>query len=124
MISNTTGEEAIAVRLTPEAIEIKETKESTKQEKSQRESPDVVRDFLGKANTKEMTSWSGVGREIHRLGLSANKSAGRSMSTRWREQGLIKMDSGVVVAGDSLIPTGKWTNLYTNTNASKDYLPG
>lgn len=117
LISNTSGEEAIAVKLTPEAIEIKETKESTKQEKSQRESPDTVREFLLKANPAAMTNWSGVGREIYRLGLSSNKSAGRSMSTRWREQGLIKMDSGVVVAGDSLIPTRYLTNPYTNTNA-------
>jgi hypothetical protein len=118
LISNTSGEDSIAVKLTPEAIEIKEGKDATTQEKSQRESPDVVRDFLSKANSQEMTSWSGVGREIHRLGFSANNSAGRSMSTRWREQGLIKMELGVVVAGDSLLPPAYLTNPYINTSAS------
>ena len=118
LISNTSGEETIPVKLTPEVIEVIQAKSSNRDEKSQRDSPDVVRDFLGKTNPLEMTTWSGVGREIHRLGLSSNKSAGRSMSTRWREQGLIKMDSGVVVAGDALIPTGYLTNPYINTNAS------
>ena len=123
LISNTSGEESISVRLTPEVIEIKESKLPIKDEKSQRESPDVVRDFLVKANADELISWSGVGREIHRLGLSASETAGRSMSTRWRKQGLIKMESGVVVAGDSLLPPELLTSPYTSTNASPDYLP-
>jgi hypothetical protein len=118
LISNTSGEDSFAVKLTPEVIELKEGKEVTNQEKAQRESPDAVRNFLSKANPLEMTTWSGVGREIHRLGLSANNSAGRSMSTRWREQGLIKMELGVVVAGDSLLPPAYLTNPYTNTNVS------
>jgi hypothetical protein len=117
LISNTSGEDTFDVKLTPEVIEIKERNDAAKQVKPQRESPDVVRDFLSRANSQEMTSWSGVGREIHRLGLSANNSAGRSMSTRWREQGLIKMDSGVVVAGDSLLPAEYLTNPYVNKNA-------
>ena len=123
LISNTSGEESISVRLTPEVVEIKESKSPIKDEKSQRESPDVVRDFLVKANADELISWSGVGREIHRLGLSANKTAGRSMSTRWREQDLIKMESGVVVAGDSLLAAAYLTNPYNNKSASSDYLP-
>ena len=118
LISNTSGEETISVKLTPEVFEIIQAKSSNKEEKSQRDSPDAVREFLGKANSVEMTTWSGVGREIHRLGLSANKSAGRTMSTRWREQGLIKMDSGVVVAGDSLLSTAHLINPYININAS------
>lgn len=118
LVSNTSGEETILVKLTPEAIEIIQAKSPSKEEKSQRESPEAVRGFLKKANSSEMTTWSGVGREIHRLGLSSNKSAGRSMSTRWREQGLIKMNSGVVVAGDSLIPAAHLTYPYTNKNAS------
>jgi len=118
LISNSSGEETIPVKLTPQVIEVIQGKSSAKEEKSQRDSPDVVREFLTKTNPLEMTTWSGVGREIHRLGLSRNESAGRSMSTRWREQGLIKMDLGVVVAGDSLIPMGHLTNQYINTNAS------
>jgi hypothetical protein len=118
LISNTSGEETISVKLTPEEIEVLQAKSSNREEKSQRDSPDVVREFLSRVNPAEMTTWSGVGREIHRLGLSSNDSAGRSMSTRWREQGLIKMDSGVVVAGDSLIPSGYLANPYINANAS------
>lgn len=118
LISNTSGEETIPVKLTPEKIEITHGKSSEKEEKSQRISPNVVREFLLKANPAAMKNWSGVGREIHRLGLSRNESAGRSMSKRWRDQGLIKMDSGVVVAGDSLIPPALLTNPYTNRNAS------
>jgi hypothetical protein len=118
LISNTSGEDSFAVKLTPEVIELKQGKEVTNQEKTQRESPDAVRNFLSRANPLEMTTWSGVGREIHRLGLSSNSSAGRSMSSRWREQGLIKKESGVVVAGDSLLPPAYLTNSYINTNAS------
>ena len=124
LISNTSGEESISVWLTPEVIEIKESKPSSKDVKSERESPDIVRDFLAKADTREMSSWSGVGREIHRLGLSSSETAGRSMSTRWRKQDLIQMESGVVVAGNSLLPAAYLTNPYINTNASSDYLPG
>jgi len=124
LISNTSGEESVSVRLTPEVIEIKVSKKTSKDEKSERESPDIVRGFLAKANTREMTSWSGVGREIHRLGLSSSESAGRSMSTRWRKQGLLKMEAGLVVAGDSLLPDGNLTNPYKNINAPSDYLPG
>lgn len=123
LISNTCGEESLNVRLTPDLFEVTETKPSKKDEKSQRESPDIVRDFLAKANVKELGSWSGVGREIHRLGLSTSVVAGRSMSTRWRKQDLITMESGVVVAGDSLLPTAYLTNPYNIKNTSPDYLP-
>lgn len=103
LISNTSGEETFRVKLAPDSIEIIQSKSSIIADKSQRIAPDEVRDFLSKANPSEMKSWSGVGREIHRLGLSKNPSAGRTKSKRWREQGLIKMESGVVVPGDSLI---------------------
>jgi len=121
--SNTNGEETISVTLTPEVIEIKEGKSARREVSVQRESPDAVRGFLSQANPSELTSWSGVGRELHRLNLSISASAGRQMSTRWREQNLIKMDSGVVVAGDSLLPPEFLTNPYTNKYATPDYLP-
>jgi hypothetical protein len=121
--SNTNGEETLSVTLTPEVIEIKEGKSVKKEESSQRESPEAVRGFLSQANPSELTSWSGVGRELHRLNLSVSPSAGRQMSTRWREQNLIKMESGVVVAGDSLLPPVFLTNPYTNKNVPQDYLP-
>lgn len=105
LISNTSGEESICVKLTPGAIEIKESKTNSKDAQSQRDSPDIVRVFLAEANANEMTSWSGAGREIHRLDLSVSVTAGRSMSTRWRKQGLLKREAGLIVAGDSLLLT-------------------
>lgn len=121
--SNTNGEETLSVTLTPELIEIKEGKSVKREDSIQRESPDAVRGFLAQANPSELTSWSGVGRELHRLNLSKSPSAGRQMSTRWREQNLIKMESGVVVAGDSLLPPTFLTHPYANKYASPDYLP-
>lgn len=121
--SNTNGEETLSVTLTPEVIEIKEGKSVKKEDSSQRESPEAVRGFLSQANPSELTSWSGVGRELHRLNLSVSPSAGRQMSTRWREQNLIKMESGVVVPGDSLLPPEFLTNPYKSKNMSPDYLP-
>ena len=121
--SNTNGEETISVTLTPEVIEIKESKSAKRDVPVQRESPEAVRGFLSQANPSELTSWSGVGRELHRLNLSISPSAGRQMSTRWREQNLIKMESGVAVAGDSLLPSTFKTSTYTNKNVTPDYLP-
>ena len=121
--SNTNGEETISVTLTPEVIEIKEGKSARREVSVQRESPDAVRGFLSQANPAELTTWSGVGRELHRLNLSISPSAGRQMSSRWREQNLIKMESGVVVSGDSLLPPEFLTNPYKSINATPDYLP-
>jgi hypothetical protein len=109
--------------LTPEVIEIKEGKSVRREVSVQRESPDAVRGFLSQANPSELTTWSGVGRELHRLNFSVSATAGRQMSTRWREQNLIKKESGVVVAGDSLLPPEFLTNSYTNKYATPDYLP-
>lgn len=119
-ISNTNGEASLFVNLTPEVLEIQEARPSKKDEASQRESPNIVRKFLAEADSKELVSWSGVGREIHRLGLSISPSAGRSMSTRWREQRLLKEEAGLVVAGDSLVVEPFVTNVYMNKNASGD----
>ncbi len=121
--SNTSGEETMLVTLTPELLEIKEDKSVKKEDSSQRESPDAVRSFLSQANPAELTTWSGVGRELHRLNISVSPSAGRTMSTRWREQNLIKKESGVVVAGDSLLPAELFNNPYTSKSVTTDYLP-
>ena len=121
--SNTNGEETLSVTLTPEVIELKEGKSVKKADTSQRESPEVVRGFLSQANPSELSSWSGVGRELHRLNLSISPSAGRQMSTRWRQQNLIKMEDGVVVAGDSLLPSTFLTSTYKHKNVPSDYLP-
>lgn len=124
LISNTSGDETLRVKLTPEQIELKQSKPSTDASISQRESPDAVRKFLLQADPDQLTSWSGAGRELMRLGISTSNNGGRSMAKRWEEQGLLKSLDGRIVAGDSLIPIEDLTNPYKNKNASSDYLPG
>lgn len=123
LISNTSGDEILRVKLTPEQIEVKQSKSSTDASKSQRESPDAVRKFVLQADPHQLTSWSGAGRELMRLGFSSSSNGGRSMAKRWEEQGLLKVLDGRIVAGDSLIPLEDLTNPYKNKNASTDYLP-
>ena len=123
LISNTSGDETLRVKLTPEQIELKQSKSSTDASTSQRESPDAVRKFLLQADPDELTSWSGAGRELMRLGFSSSSNGGRSMAKRWEEQRLLKALDGRIVAGDSLIPIEDLTNPYKNKNVSPDYLP-
>ena len=123
LISNTSGDEILRVILTPEQIELKQSKSSTEASTAQRESPDAVRKFLLQADPHQLTSWSGAGRELMRLGFSSSSNGGRSMAKRWEEQGLLKLLDGRIVSGDSLIPLEDLTNPYKNKNASPDYLP-
>ena len=51
----------------------------------------------------DMTTWSEVGRVLTSLGYSSNPNAGRTMTGRFREQGLLKKDAGRIVKGDSLL---------------------
>jgi hypothetical protein len=118
LISNLRGEENLSVRLTPEVIELKELKTKSELKKTDRESPDSVRKFLQLANKEDLTTWTGVGRELSRLGFSTNPVAGRTMSTRWRNQGLLKEESGQIVAGDSLLDIPVSIDSYINKNAS------
>lgn len=108
--SNTGGEDTCSVTLTPSLLSIRSKKTSNLEPSSHRTSPDKVRKFLGEANPKELTSWAGVGRELHRLGHSKTSSAGRVMSTRWREQNLIQMVDGLAVPGESLIVEHSYQN--------------
>jgi hypothetical protein len=124
LISNTSGDETLKVKLTPEQIGLKQSNPSAEASISQRESPDAVRKFLLQADPYQLTSWSGAGRELVRLGFSTSNNGGRSMAKRWEEQGLLKALDGRIVAGDSLIPLEDLTNPYKNKNASPDYLPG
>ena len=102
--SNTNGEERIAIRLTPEQIEIKETKEKAPREVVGRETIEVAKNLLSNQSVKdELNSWSGAGRALAKLGLSRNPSAGRSMAIRLREQGFLKEEAGKIVKGDSLL---------------------
>jgi hypothetical protein len=124
LVSNISGDEMLRVRLTPETIELTQSKSAIDKTTSQRESPDLVRKFLAKADPLQLTSWSGVGRELMRIGFSISDNGGRSMAKRWEEQGLLKLESGRIVAGNSLIPLENLTNPYKDKNAPSDYLPG
>lgn len=102
--SNTNGEERLAIRLTPEQVEIKESKENAPREVTGRDSIETVKKLLENTqHSGDMTTWSDVGRRLTSLGYTANPNAGRSMSTRLRQQGLLKKDSGRIVKGNSLL---------------------
>ena len=116
LISNTRDEEVLNVTITNEILEIREGKQT--KEVSERESPDLVRRFLSSINASELKTWTAVGKELANLGFTSNASAGRSMSTRWRNQGLIKMENGHVCAGDSLLEFDNFTVEQLNRNAS------
>jgi hypothetical protein len=118
--SNSNGEETISVTLTPESLEIKETKSKKEKTLAHRESPDAVRKVIAGLNPNQNHTWSSLGRELERLGISKSASAGRQMTYRWREQDLLKIESGVVIAGDSLIVDSFVTNVYTSKYASGD----
>jgi len=102
--SNSNGEERLAIRLTPEQIEIKESKEKVTREVVGRETIEVAKNLLSNQSVKEeLNSWSGAGRALAKLGYSRNAGAGRSMAIRLREQGFLKEEAGKIVKGDSLL---------------------
>lgn len=102
--SNSNGEESLAIRLTPEVIEIREVKEKTPREVVGRTSIEIVKDLLSNQTVSdELVNWSGAGRALFKLGYSSNAGAGRSMAIRFREQGLLKEEGGRIVKGDSLL---------------------
>jgi len=114
LVSNSRGEEVLNVILTPEEFSIFEAPEK---KKVVRESPNEVRMALRNAKPEELTSWSAFGRGLFRIGLTQNEKAGRTKSTRWREQSLIKMVDGLIVAGDSLLPEVLFSN-YQDINVA------
>ena len=102
--SNSNGEERLAIRLTPEQIEIKESKEKVSREVVGRETIEVAKNLLSNQSVnEELNSWSGAGRALAKLGYSRNAGAGRSMAIRLREQGFLKEEAGKIVKGDSLL---------------------
>ena len=102
--SNSNGEEKLAIRLTPEIIELKEGKEKVTREVTGRATIEVAKELLSNPRVlNELNSWSGAGRALHQLGHSRNPSAGRSMAIRFRDQGLLKEVEGRIVKGDSLL---------------------
>ena len=102
--SNSNGEERLAIRLTPEVIEVKESKEKAPREVVGRETIEIAKNLLSNQEVKdELNSWAGAGRALAKLGHSRNAGAGRSMAIRLREQGFLKEDGGRIVRGDSLL---------------------
>lgn len=102
--SNTNGEERLAIRLTPEVIEIREIKEKPPRDVKGRETIEIAKKLLLEpAVQEELTSWTGAGRALARMGYSKNESAGRSMANRMKEQRLLKLENGRIVRGDSLL---------------------
>ena len=102
--SNANGEERMAIRLTPELVEIKETKEKETREVIGRKSIDVAKDLLSNPSVKDdLNSWAGAGRALHKLGHSSSPTAGRTMAYRLREQRFLKEEGGRIVRGDSLL---------------------
>ena len=101
--SNSRGDESLRITLTPLEVESKELPIDEKGKVTERTSPDTVRRLLLEAAPEELGSWSSVGRALHRLGISANPKAGRTMAKRFGIQGLLKSENGQIVAGDSLM---------------------
>lgn len=102
--SNTNGEERLAIRLTPEVIEFRESKEKITREVKGRESIEIAKSILLEPAVQEdLTSWTGAGRALAKMGFSKSQSAGRSMAYRMREQRLLKLENGRIVRGDSLL---------------------
>jgi hypothetical protein len=102
--SNANGEEKLSLRLTPEVIEIKESKDKPTREVVGRKSIEIAKKLLSSQPSKDsLTSWSDAGRALANLGFSANAGAGRSMAMRFREQGFLKEEGGKIVKGDSLL---------------------
>ncbi len=103
--SNSSDERTIQVRLTDTECSLQSVVSPVSNTNTQRESPDIVREFLQSANPQELNrGWSGAGRELHRLGRSENAKAGRQMAKRWGKQNLLQKNGNLVSAGSSLIP--------------------
>ena len=116
LISNSRGEEVLNVILTPEEFTLSQV--ITDKKTTVRESPDRVRKFLAQADPEALTSWQSAGRELARLHFTKNEAAGRSMTTRWRKQGLLKEEDGRIVAGDSLLNIPDADDAYAVRNYS------
>jgi hypothetical protein len=103
VISNFTEDQKFTIKLNDSEICLVDKPTKSSGNPRQRISPEVVNKLLVRANPSEMNSWSGAGRELYRLKFSSDGRAGRSMAIRFRNQNLLKLHNGQIVAGDSLI---------------------
>jgi hypothetical protein len=102
--SNANGEERLTIRLTPEVLELKETKEKITREVTGRTSLDIAKELLSNPSVRDyLDSWSGAGKALCELGYSSNANAGRSMAYRLRDQRFLKFEGGRIIKGDSLL---------------------
>ena len=102
VISNFTEDQKFSLKLNDLEVNLVDKPIKTTSNPRERISPEIANRLLLTANSKEMNSWSGVGRELHRLNFSENPKAGRSMAKRLGKQNLLKVLNGQIVAGDSL----------------------
>lgn len=117
VISNFTEDQKFSIKLNDLEISIVDKPSKSESNPRQRTSPELANKFLIKANPSEMVSWSGAGRELHRLNFSSDAKAGRQMAKRWGKQNLLKLFDGQIVAGDSLIIN---TSYYAEENVAPD----
>lgn len=106
LTSNMGKEESFTIKLNVEQCEIVASKtiRQDSEEPSQRNGADKVRRFLKEAEPVDLLcGWSGAGRALAKLGMSANCDSGRSMAKRWEKSGLLQNVDGQIVPGDSLI---------------------
>lgn len=105
--SNANGEERLSIRLSPEAIEFRESKEKPTREVKGRETIEIAKRLLLEPTVQgELDSWSGAGRALAKMEYTKNENAGRTMAIRMREQNLLKLENGRIVRGDSLLSLG------------------
>jgi len=105
VISNFTEDQKFILKLNDLEVCLVDKPTKTTSNPKERISPEVANKLLNSANTQEMNSWSGAGRELARLNFSTSPNAGRTMAKRLEKQNLLKIHNGQVVAGDSLIVT-------------------
>lgn len=117
VISNFTEDQKFTIKLNDLEISIVDKPTKSETNPRQRTSPELANKLLVKANPSEMVSWSGAGRELHRLNFSSDAKAGRQMAKRLGKQNLLKMFNGQIVAGDSLIIN---TSYYADGNVAPD----
>jgi RecA-family ATPase len=117
VISNFTEDQKFSIKLNDLEISIVDKPAKSETNPRQRTSPELANKLLIRANPSEMVSWSGAGRELHRLNFSSDAKAGRQMAKRLGKQNLLKMFDGQIVAGDSLIIN---TSYYVDGNGVPD----
>ena len=100
--ANSYGDESIQIQLNPDECILLDGRMVNGS--PDRTSPEIARLLLAEGNPLELKTLSGAGRELARMGKSANAKAGYSMINRIIRQNLLTFtpDDGVT-AGDSLV---------------------